>query len=168
MDQTGMGTAMNFRVFAIATLFSLASIVTHAAEAIQPFEADSMVRLVDSQKGKAFVLVVWSLDCEYCQVSLKNLAEEKRKRKDLHIVTLATDPIGEPQAAALIKKKLESAGMKNDAWAYGDAPPEQLRYAIDPKWHGEMPRSYWFNARGERVAYSGVITAETIDKFTAR
>jgi hypothetical protein len=44
-------------------------------------------------------------------------------------------------------------------------PPERLRYAIDRSWHGEKPRSYWFNARGERVAYSGVITAAVIDKY---
>lgn len=35
-----------------------------------------------------------------------------------------------------------------DALAFGSTPPEQLRYAIDADWHGEMPRSYWFNAAG--------------------
>ncbi|MFC7514537.1 hypothetical protein ACFQUU_05930 [Herbaspirillum sp. GCM10030257] len=159
---------VSFRSFAISAVLSLVTITASAAETIQPFEANTMKRIVDTQKGKPFVLVVWSLDCEYCQASLKNLAEEKRKRKDLHVVTLSTDPLGDPQAVALMKKKLESTGMSSNAWAYGDAPPEQLRYAIDPKWHGEMPRSYWFNARGERVAYSGLITAEIIAKLAAR
>jgi hypothetical protein len=163
---------VSFKSFAISALWCLATIraiaPATAAEAIQPFGANSMERIVATQKGKSFVLVIWSLDCEYCQASLKNLAEEKRKRKDLRIVTLSTDSLGDPQAVALMKKKLDSTGMSNNAWAYGDGPPEQLRYAIDPKWHGEMPRSYWFNARGERVAYSGVITAETIAKLAAR
>jgi hypothetical protein len=159
---------VSFRSFAVSGLLCLATITTMAAEAIQPFEANSLEHIVDTQKGKPFVLVVWSLDCQYCQVSLKNLAKEKHKRKDLHVVTLSTDPLGDPEAVALMKKKLESAGMSGNAWAYGDAPPEQLRYAIDPKWHGEMPRSYWFNARGERVAYSGVITADAIAKLAGR
>jgi hypothetical protein len=160
----------SFRRFAMSAVLCLVTITATAtaAETIQPFEANTMKHIVDTQKGKPFVLVVWSLDCEYCQASLKNLAEEKRKRKDLHVVTLSTDQLGDPQAVALMKKKLESTGMSSNAWAYGDAPPEQLRYAIDPKWHGEMPRSYWFNARGERVAYSGVITAEIIAKLAAR
>lgn len=143
----------------------LSALCVHAAPAIQPFEPDGMARIVASQKGKPFVLIVWSLDCEYCQVSMKNLAQEKRKRKNLNVVTLATDSVEDPYAVALMKKKLASVGMSGNAWAFGAAPPEQLRYAIDPKWHGEKPRSYWFNARGESVAYSGVITGTTIAKL---
>lgn len=162
---------VSFRGLSILALWGLAAIAATAApaEAIRPFEAHSLEHIVTAQKGKPFVLIVWSLDCQYCQISLKNLAEAKRKRKDLHVVTLSTDPVDDPQAVALMKKKLESAGMNSNAWAYGDAAPEQLRYAIDPKWHGEIPRSYWFNAQGQRVAsYSGVITAETIAKLAAQ
>jgi hypothetical protein len=139
----------------------------HAGTSIQPFGADGMARIAASQKGKPFVLVVWSLECEYCQTSLSALAREKRKQKDLNVVTLATDDAGDPQAVALMKKKLAASGLTGNAWAFGDAPPEQLRYAIDPKWHGEMPRSYWFNARGERIAYSGTITPALIDRMRA-
>ncbi|WP_242489869.1 TlpA family protein disulfide reductase [Noviherbaspirillum cavernae] len=152
----------------IGFLLMLCALTAHAAQAIQAFEADSMARLVESRKGQPFVLIVWSLDCTYCQQSLKTLAEEKRKRKNLHVVTLATDALDDPQAAALMKKKLAAVGMRGNAWAFGAAPPEQLRYAIDPKWHGEIPRTYWFNARGESVAHSGVVTAATIEKLMAR
>jgi len=141
----------------------------HAGSAaIQRFEPDSMARIVSAQNGKPFVLMIWSLDCEYCLASMKALAEEKRRRGGLHIVTLATDPVDDPESVALMRKKLHSTGLAGNAWAFGSAPAEQLRYAIDPKWHGEKPRSYWFNARGERVAYSGVITAETIARLAAR
>lgn len=143
-------------------------ISAHAAAPIQPFEADDMTRIVASHRGKPFVLVVWSLECEYCQTSLSALSGEKRKRKDFDVVTLSTDAVGDSQTATLMRKKLASAGMAGNAWAFGDAPPEQLRYAIDPKWHGEMPRSYWFNARGERVAYSGAITPDVIARFSGR
>ncbi|RJF98034.1 hypothetical protein [Noviherbaspirillum saxi] len=159
--------AIKARNLVASLLLATTAAAAHAAT-IQAFEPDTLERIVAQQKGKAFVFVVWSLDCEYCQASLKTLSQEKRKRKDLQVVTLATDPVADPQAVALMKKKLESVGMSANAWAYGNAPPEQLRYALDQKWHGEKPRSYWFNARGERVAYSGVITAETIAKMTAR
>ncbi len=141
--------------------FALVSAVACAAPAIQVFQTDSMARIIAGQKGKPFVLMVWSLDCEYCQASLNTLAQEKRKRKDLTVVTLATDALGDAQ----VKKKLGSIGLGTNAWAFSAAPQEQLRYAIDAKWHGEMPRSYWFNAKGERVGYSGLITAEIITKF---
>jgi thiol-disulfide isomerase/thioredoxin len=145
----------------------LLAVPAHAGGAIQPFDADGMTRIAASQNGKPFVLVVWSLECEYCQASLSALAREKRKHKNFNVVTLATDAAGDPQAAALMQKKLATSGMAGNAWAFGDAPPEQLRYAIDPKWHGEMPRSYWFNARGERIAYSGTITPDVIARLGA-
>lgn len=146
----------------------LAAPAANAAPAIQPFEPDSMADIVGSQKGQSFVLVVWSLDCEYCQASLKTLAQEKRKRKNLRVVTLSTDALDDEQAAALMNARLASLAMTNHAWAFGDAPSEQLRYAIDSKWHGEKPRSYWFNAKGERTAYSGVITSDVISRFMAK
>ena len=156
-----MKTKLIAIVLFCASLFPLAA----SAAGIQPFDPDGMSRIVASQCGKPFVLVVWSLDCEYCQASMKTLGAERRKRKDLHVVTLSTDFAADAQAAALMRQRLQAVGMTGAAWAFGSAPPEQLRYAIDPKWRGEKPRSYWFDARGERVAYSGLITPEVIAKL---
>lgn len=142
--------------------------VTGAAAVLQPFEPDSLARIAEKQKGKPFVLIVWSLDCEFCQASLETLAQEKRKHKDFNIVTVSTDNADDPQAAGLMTKRLTALNMTGNAWAFGAAPPEQLRYAIDPKWHGEMPRSYWFNARGEKLAHSGVLTPETIARLSSQ
>lgn len=139
-----------------------------AGETIQSFESDGMAKIIADQKGRPFMLLVWSLDCEFCLASMKNLAQVRGKHKALNIVTLATDSVEDPEALALMKKRLASTGLTANAWAFGAAPPEQLRYAIDPKWHGEKPRSYWFNARGERSAYSGLITAATIDRFVGQ
>jgi thiol-disulfide isomerase/thioredoxin len=158
------------RKLLLMCLLSLAvfSTAVQAAPTLQPFDADSLARIVQQQKGKPFVLLVWSLECEYCQESLKLLSQEKRKRKDLNVVTLSTDALSDPQATGLMQKRLASLGMTKNAWAFGEAPAEQLRYAIDPKWHGEMPRSYWFNARGEKTVHSGTVTAAMIDRLLAR
>lgn len=141
-----------------------------AASPIQAFESDSLKRIVESQQGKPFVVVVWSLDCVYCQTSLKTLSEEKSRRKgrDLNVVTISTDSSSDPEAVSLMRQRLESLGFAGNAWAFGNAPAEQLRYALDPKWHGEKPRSYWFNAAGDRIAYSGVITSRTIARWGAK
>lgn len=133
-----------------------------AAGMLQPFEPASMQQIVQQHKGKPFVLFIWSLDCTYCQTSLDVLAQAKRGDKDLTIVTLSTDAAADTQAVALMEKRLDELKMQNHAWAFGSASPEKLKYAIDPKWFGEKPRSYWFNARGERIAYSGVLTAEKV------
>lgn len=146
---------------------ALIATLADAAQAIQSFNPDSMARIVQSRKGKPFVLVVWSLDCPYCQASLKALARERRKHSDLDVVTLATDALDDAQAAQQLRKRLKVAGLTADAWAFGSAPPEQLRYAIDADWHGELPRSYWFNAAGKRVPHSGALTPAVIDQLAA-
>lgn len=152
--------------YIVSTAFLLSSVAAQAGTSLQSFEPESFAHIVDKQKAKPFVMIVWSLDCEFCQASLKTLAAEKRKRKDLNIVTVSTDNAGDSQSVDLMQKRLLALQMTSDAWAFGSAPSEQLRYVIDPKWHGEMPRSYWFNAKGEKIAYSGVLTSAAIEKLS--
>lgn len=130
-----------------------------AALAIRSFEADSMAAIEAAHRGKPFVVMVWSLDCAYCPAALAALG----KQRELPVVTIATDAVEahRKQIAAKLGPKL----MKTEAWAFGDAPPEQLRYALDPKWRGETPRSYWYDAKGVRTARSGPVTLERIAEF---
>ena len=162
-----MKQAMAVLLGALTFGFASTAMSANAMPSIQAFDPASMAQIIQSQKGKPFALVIWSLDCQYCQSSLRALGREKRKHKQLKVITLATDPLSDTQAAALLRKRLESAGLTTDAWAFGSAPPERLRYAIDAGWHGEMPRSYWFNAAGERVPYSGVLTPAMIARLLA-
>jgi hypothetical protein len=139
-----------------------------AQAAPKPFEPDSLAQIVAAHKGKPFVLVIWSLDCEFCQASLAVLGQEKLARPNLRVVTVSTDAQGDAQTDAAVEERLRGLGLMAEAWAFGAAPPEQLRYAIDPKWHGEMPRSYWFDGRGKPLAYSGVLSAATIAKLSRK
>jgi thiol-disulfide isomerase/thioredoxin len=158
---------MRARFFSLlAVLACLAVGTARAADTVRAFEADSLPGIVASHAGKPFVLVVWSLDCDYCQPSFKALAQAQRRNK-LAVVTIATDRAGDPESVRFIRKKIGASGLAAQTWAFGEAPAEQLRYAIDPKWHGEMPRSYWFDGSGGRIAQSGVITAEVVAKMGA-
>ncbi|MFZ3289892.1 MAG: hypothetical protein WA191_23990 [Telluria sp.] len=148
-----------------AGLMLLLAMQASSAQTIREFRTDNFAEVIAGHKGKPFVLILWSLDCEFCQASLNTLSRKKRSNRHLRIVTLGTDSLADEQAAALMKSRLAAFGLKDSAWAFGAEPPEQLRYAIDKKWHGELPRSYWFNADGEVTARSGVISAETVDRF---
>lgn len=146
-------------------LFGMA--VAHAGDTLHVFGQDSFARIQASHAGKPFVVVVWGLECAYCDSSFAALAEVQRKQ-GFEVVTIATDAADDPQARRLIMKKLHLSGLVSEAWAFGNAPVEQLRYAIDPKWFGEMPRTYWFNAQGEKRAYSGALSTSVIDKLSSR
>lgn len=151
----------------LLAVLGILSGTAHARASMTPFEPGSLEQILVAHQGKPFVLIVWSLDCLYCQASLTALAKEKRLHPQMNIVTLATDPMGDAHTEGLLAARLRGVGLLAGAWAFGATPPEQLRFAIDPKWHGEMPRSYWFDAQGRRVAYSGILTPATIKRLSA-
>lgn len=160
--------ALNSASLIIALCLAALAPPASAAGMLQTFEPASLQQIVQQHKGKPFMLFIWSLDCTYCQTTLDVLAQVKRDDKGLTIVTLSTDAADDPQAAALMEKRLTELKMQQNAWAFGPASPDKIKYAIDPKWFGEKPRTYWFNARGERIAYSGTLTPEKIKSLQQR
>lgn len=144
----------------------LASLEAAAQASIRSFGPDSFGEIAASGKGKPLVVMLWSLDCSYCEPSFAALA--KAQRSGLDVVTIATDSADDQEVVALIRHKLAHAGLQAQTWAFGPAPAEQLRHAIDPKWRGEMPRSYWFDGTGGVRAYSGLITAERIASMLSK
>lgn len=155
------------RVVLVAVLSLAYAMAPGRAQTLQAFETDSLPKIQASHRGKPFVLMLWSMDCEFCQASLKLLSEAKKAQPDLQIVTISTDPIAEPGLTAQASRRLVELGLAQDAWGFGNASPERLRYAIDPRWHGEKPRTYWFDANGQRTARSGVLTHELIRNWGA-
>jgi len=141
------------------------TIATSAGRGLKPFEPQSVEQIAASHKGKPFVVLVWSMDCEFCQHSLDVLAKARAANPGLDIVTITTDPLSDTALSHMVKNRLSGIDLLSDAWSFGGLAPERLRYAIDPRWRGEKPRSYWYDAQGQRVAYSGVITPAVIEKM---
>lgn len=135
------------------------------AQTSKPFETNSLDAIVAQHKGKPFLLLVWSMDCEFCQASLDNLARARAAHPGLEIVTVSTDPVSDKLLDAQIEQRLSSLSLSAEAWGFGGDSAERLRYAIDPRWRGEKPRSYWYDANGNRTAYSGLIRPEKIDAW---
>lgn len=138
-----------------------------AEDKIQALEPGSFGRIVAAGKGKPLVVMIWSLTCDYCEPSFDALADSKRS-KGLEVVTIATDRADDHEAAQLIRKKLSRHGLTANSWAFGTAPAERLRYDVDPKWRGEMPRTYWIRSDGKMRAYSGMITPEIAAEMLAK
>ncbi|MGE4630656.1 MAG: hypothetical protein AAEC86_09460 [Pseudohongiellaceae bacterium] len=41
---------------------------------------------------------------------------------------------------------------------FADNFAERLRFSIDPNWYGELPRSYFFDAKHNMSSHSGIMT----------
>lgn len=127
------------------------------------FETGSLKRIVDERQGKAFVLAFWSIGCTHCPTELKALGALKKAYPKLEVVLIAADsPDDAPQA----EKAVQSYGLgKVPQWIFSDEAPERLRFEIDPRWHGELPRTYLYDRSHVVQAVSGVIPPAQLTKW---
>ena len=125
------------RTLACAATFLLwAATVSAQVRALGP-ESPGAIRAAHA--GQPWVLALWSLHCAPCQEDLALLAALHRRRPDLALVLVAAD---DPAEAGAVRERLRAHGLDGlEAWVFGDAAPERLRHALDPRWRGELPRT---------------------------
>jgi len=46
-----------------------------------------------------------------------------------------------------------------DNWVFANRDETKLRYDIDPRWFGDLPRSYFFPLQGEIKRFRGALTS---------
>ena len=87
----------------------VAAMAANAAESVRPFTQGSLARVLEAREGRPFILMLWSLECQYCPTELKMLSELKRSHPKMDVVLIATDTVSDtPQLNA----RAESYGMK--------------------------------------------------------
>lgn len=150
-------------VMSVAMLNLAAVSFASLADNIEDFATQSFAQIKSDYEGKPFVVSLWSIDCAPCRVELKLLGELKNEDAEFPLVVISTDSIENREEAADI---LESYGLQDiKTWMFADAFVERLRYSVDPLWHGELPRSYFFKADHSFEAHSGVLTHDQLSRY---
>lgn len=150
--------------FPVALICLFAAASPSAQDGLRTFHPDAFKEIILQAGTKPLVVLIWSLDCSYCLSSFQALAKAKATQ-DIEVATIATDPFNDAEARQLISQKLQAGGLTGPAWAFGPWPSARLRYAIDPKWRGELPRSYWYKDGRLLVSRSGAVTDEMTMKY---
>jgi iron complex outermembrane receptor protein len=124
---------------------------------IEPLGPRDVAALLKPPARGERIVMVWSLDCVYCEPNMQALAKLQRAHPQrIELVTVATDSITQ---RARIADWLEAAGMKGyPARAYTEPSPARINFLIDPNWGGELPRTIVIRADGSRTAISGELT----------
>lgn len=123
------------------------------AEAPRPFVAGSWAEIRAAHAGWPLLAHLWSLTCAPCLVELPRWAELARAHPDAAVVLIATDP---PEDAARVAAALERAGLGGiESWQFADAFTERLRFELDPRWRGELPRTLLLDPGGAATAVRG-------------
>ena len=147
----------------LLALLLMGSLCAVQAQEIKPFLPGSLEQIRADRAEQPFVLGFWSLDCAYCPEELAMLAELRQRHPRLDVVLVATDA---PQDRAQLAARLGALGLaQTEAWVFAAAAPEQLRYEIDRRWYGELPRTYLYDASHAAVARSGVLDRAELEQW---
>jgi thiol-disulfide isomerase/thioredoxin len=138
-----------------------ASATTSAS--IKPFSATSMQEILAARQGKPFILGLWSLSCTHCRDDLALLSSLSQQHPELDLVLIATDSLDEADDAVKTIARLPFANMQH--WIFADDFTEQLRYSIDQGWHGELPRTCFYDAAHQMRAISGKLDATATERW---
>lgn len=134
-----------------------------AAQEIKPFVSGSYQQIVAARQGKPFIVNFWSLTCSYCMVELAMLKKLKKNYPKIDLVLVSTDTPEEEKAVSATLAKF-SLG-KAEAWVFADSYTERLRFEIDKKWQGELPRTYFFSPKKEVTAISGKLEYKEVEQW---
>lgn len=149
----------------LAALLALAGAAS-AAEPVQPFVVGSLGQILAARQGKPFILAFWSISCVHCPTELKNLAALKRRHPAVEVVLVAADTFADALQTAQRAGAYGLAGAEQ--WVFADAMPERLRFDIDRRWYGELPRTHFYDAAHRVEVRTGVVEARFLDTWPAR
>ena len=141
----------------LVAVLAVALAGAHAALAAEPraFGRGSFGAILQAHRGQPMVVHLWGLTCAPCLVELPRWGELARERRLPALVLIAADPA--PQAMAQVAATLERVGLGGaESWSFADGFAERLRFEIDPKWAGELPRTVLIAADGSRTVLEGV------------
>ena len=154
------------KLFPWLLLTCLISINAPAQAEPSAFKSGSYQQILTANANQPFMLVIWSINCSSCLKDMELLSNIHKSRPDLKMIMLAAD---EPSATEQIQQILEKnqlAGIEN--WAYADENTQKLQFEIDPKWYGELPRTYYFDKMHQRTGVSGVLSKEDYEAMFAK
>jgi thiol-disulfide isomerase/thioredoxin len=146
--------------FCLLILFMSLHFCVYGQTVLQPFASGSYQQILANNAKKPFMLVIWSVDCSSCIKDMTLINEIHTENPALKIIMLAAD---EPSVAEQVKQLLSKYKLDTlENWMFSDENSDKLRFEIDPKWYGELPRTYFFNAAHQRVGMSGVLSKKEI------
>lgn len=107
------------------------------------------------------LVVMWSLECPACFEELDAIALLLKKYPQLPITLISTDD--DPSRIEEIKEVYAEPMFGNTPrWVYSPNKGQQLRYAIDSSWQGELPRSFYVDKNNARHGHSGLLTQKQL------
>lgn len=147
--------------FFLLSLYGISLLANAEQAQLKHFASGSYQQLLKQYAGKPIVVMIWSIHCTICLEKMPLLSELRKNKPDINLIMIATDDVSATNQVRSIlnENKLDQV----DNWIFAYANPQKLRYEIDPKWYGEVPRTYFLDKDHQRVGISGSVPRETME-----
>ena len=122
---------------------------------LRPFKRGSWQEIRQAHAGRPTVVHFWGLTCGPCRVEMPQWGKLLRERSDLDLVAIDADLIpNQVEDASEMLARTGLAGAEN--WIFDDPFTERLRFEIDPRCQGEIPRTMLIARDGKTTVIEGV------------
>ncbi len=158
---------MTLKKFFPCLVFIFLNIFTIPAQAApSAFISGSYQQILTNNTNQPFMLVIWSVNCSSCLKDMALLSSIHKSRPELRMVMLAADELSAAEQIQQIIEKNQLSDIEN--WVYAEENTQKMQFEIDPKWYGELPRTYFFDKAHQRTGVSGVLSKEDYDAMFAK
>jgi thiol-disulfide isomerase/thioredoxin len=137
-------------------VFAVLAVAGSAKEGeVRPFKRGSWQEIRQAHAGQPTVVHFWGLTCGPCRVEMPQWGKLLQEQPDLNLVVIDADLIpNQVEDASEMLAKTGLTGAEN--WIFDDPFTERLRFEIDPRWQGEIPRTMLIARDGKIISIEGV------------
>jgi thiol-disulfide isomerase/thioredoxin len=140
-------------------LFALLLAPTMSASApsgdLRAFVRGSWNQLREAHAGHPLIVHFWGVTCGPCRAEMPQWGQFLKQHPKLPLVTIDADLV--PNDASNVKSMLAQSGLSgSENWMFDDDFVERLRYEIDPRWQGDIPRTLLIARDGSTTTIDGV------------
>jgi thiol-disulfide isomerase/thioredoxin len=151
-------------LFVLTTMLFAGVAMADATTGIKPFERGSWQAIRQAHAGRPTLVHFWGVTCGPCKVELPELGRFAKSHPGVDVVMIDADLV--PNRPAAIAAMLAGAGLASaENWTFGDSYVERLRFEIDPKWQGEIPRTILIGKDGAIRTIEGSTEPADLDKW---
>jgi len=145
----------------IASLFF--TVNTYAEQVkIKSFQKESYQKILTQYKGQPLVLILWSVTCSSCLSEMALIQQVHQQYPKLNMLMLSVDGPEFHQEMMQIIQQQKLSTMEH--WGFAEDNSPALRYAVDSRWYGELPRTYFFDREHHKTGISGVLSHKQYDE----